>query len=155
VIAIAAFLAAPSCLDGPIVLYPASPSLPTGPYLRTFEAVETGRIVAFKIPDEARRYQAERGHDVPKGFLFMKPVAAGPGDQVCNALAGLFINGKRIADTASHDREGRPLPVWGHCRRLERDEYFMISTHIPHSFDSRYFGPVEGEDIAAVYRPLF
>ena len=152
---LAAFLAAPRFLDGPIVLYPASPSLPTGPYLRTIEAVETGKIVAFEIPDEARRYQAERGHDVPAGFLFMKPVAAGPGDQVCNTFAGLFINGMRYADTASHDPDGHLLPFWRHCRPLELGEYFMVSTHIANSFDSRYFGPVAANEIAAVYRPLF
>lgn len=155
VVGLAAFLAGPSLLDGPIILYPSSPSLPIGPYLRTFDTVEAGKIVAFKIPDKARLYQAERGYDVPADFLFMKPVAAGPGDQVCNSPAGLTINGKRIADTASHDPEGHPLPFWRHCGRLERDEYFMVSTHIPNSFDSRYFGPVAADEIAAVYRPLF
>lgn len=155
VVTLAAFLAGPSFLDGPIVLYPASPSLPIGPYVRTFETVATGKIVAFKVPEEARRYQSERGHDVPENFLFMKPVVAGTGDQVCNSLAGLFINGDRIADTASRDPDGRLLPVWRHCRHLDRDEYFMVSTHIPNSFDSRYFGPVVGAEIAAVYRPVF
>ena len=155
VVALAACLAAPSFLDGPIFLYPISPSLPVGPYLRTLEAVKTGKIVAFKIPDEARRYQAERGRDVPKNFLFMKPVAAAPGDRVCNTPAGLFINGKRYADTASHDPEGYPLPSWHHCRSLKRNEYFMVSTHIANSFDSRYFGPVAADEITAVYRPLF
>jgi len=155
VVALAAFLAGPSFLDGPIILYPASPSLPVGPYVRTLETAETGKIVAFKVPEAARRYQRERGHDVPENFLFMKPVVAGTGDQVCNSPSGLFINGTRFADTASHDPDGLPLPVWRHCRQLKRDEYFMVSTHIPNSFDSRYFGPVEEEEIAAVYRPLF
>ena len=155
VVALAAFLAGPSFLDGPIILYPTSPSLPVGPYLRTFEKVAIGKIAAFKIPEGARRYQSELGHDLPASFLFMKPIAAGPGDRVCNSLVGLFINGDRIADTASHDPDGRLLPVWRHCRCLDRDEYFMVSTHIPNSFDSRYFGPVRGAEIAAVYRPLF
>lgn len=156
VVALAAFLAGPRfLLDGPLVLYPASPSLPIGPYVRTFEPIETGKIVAFKIPEEARRYQIERGHNLPASFLFMKPIAAGPGDQVCNSLAGLFINGEHFAGTVSHDPDGRLLPVWRHCRWLDRDEYFVVSTHIANSFDSRYFGPVEGVEIAAVYRPLF
>jgi len=155
VIAFAAFLAGPSFLAGPIILYPASPSLPIGPYLRTFELVETGKIVAFSVPGEAERYQIERGYDVPPNFLFMKPIVAGPGDQVCNSLSGLFINGKHFADTESHDADGRFLPVWQQCRRMDREEYFMVSTHIPNSFDSRYFGPVKGAEIAAVYIPLF
>ena len=93
VIAFAAILAGPSVLlDGPIILYPVSPSLPIGPYLRTLEPIETGKIVAFTMPDDARRYQIERGHELSPNFLFMKPIAAGPGDQVCNSLSGLFIN---------------------------------------------------------------
>ena len=155
VVALAAFLAGPGFLDGPIILYPASPSLPIGPYVRTFETVEIGKIVAFEIPEEARRYQAVRGYDLPASFLFMKPVAAGPGDRVCNTLAGLFINERRVADTASHDPEGQPLPVWRHCRLLGRDQYFMVSNYISNSFDSRYFGPIDQGKIAAVYRPLF
>jgi len=155
VIALAAFLAGPNLLNGPIILYPASPSLPTVPYLRTFEPVEIGKIVAFIMPDEARRYQIRRGNDVPTNFLFMKPIAAEPGDQVCNSFSGFFINGKRIAETVSHDSDGRLLPVWRQCRHLHHDEYFMLSTHIANSFDSRYFGPVDGTEIAAVYRPLF
>lgn len=85
----------------------------------------------------------------------MKPIAAGPGDRVCNSLAGLFINDERFSDTINHDPDGRLLPVWRQRRRLDRDEFFMVSTHIHKSFDSRYFRPVEGAEIAAVYRPFF
>lgn len=142
-------------LYAPLVLYPASASLPTGPYLRSFETVDTGKIVAFAVPEVARRYQAKRGNEVPLGSLFMKPIVAGPGDLVCNSLAGLFINGERLAATASHDQQGELLPLWRGCQRLAHDQYFMVSDHVPNSFDGRYFGPIEAADIAGVYRPLF
>jgi conjugative transfer signal peptidase TraF len=142
-------------LDAPIVLYPASASLPTGPYLRSFETVDTGKIVAFAVPDAARRYQMKRGENVPPDFLFMKPIVAGPGDLVCNSLAGLWVNGERLAATASHDQRGELLPLWQGCRPLADDQYFMVSDRVPNSFDGRYFGPIEAADIVGVYRPLF
>ena len=80
-------------LDAPLFLYPSSASLPEGLYLRSFGPIEIGNVAAFPIPEVARRYQAKRGHQAPAGCLFMKPIAAGPGDRVCNGEAGLFING--------------------------------------------------------------
>ena len=142
-------------LDAPLVLYPVSTSLPTGPYLRSFETVDIGKIVAFAVPDAARRYQMKRGENVPPDFLFMKPIVAGPGDLVCNSLAGLWVNGERLAATASHDQRGEPLPLWQGCQPLADDQYFMVSGHVPNSFDGRHFGPIEAADIAGVYRPLF
>lgn len=85
----------------------------------------------------------------------MKPIAAEPGDRVCNGPAGLFLNGKRQAATASHDSEGNPLPVWKNCRPLDHDEFFMLSDYASNSFDSRYFGPIRIDDVVGVYRAVF
>jgi len=142
-------------LDAPIILYPASASLPKGFYLRTFGAVEIGKIAAFPMPEVARRYEAQHGDQVPESFLFMKPIAAGPGDQVCNGPAGLFLNGRHLATTASHDALGNPLPVWSDCQQLKEDEFFMLSDYAPNSFDSRYFGPIKTDEIVGVYWAAF
>jgi len=75
VIGLAAVLAGSKLLAAPIVLYPISPSLPEVPYVRTATAIEVGTIVAFPMPDVARRYQRRRGHELPAKFLFMKPIA--------------------------------------------------------------------------------
>lgn len=86
----------------------------------------------------------------------MKPIAAGPGDHVCNNLGhGLIINGVWRAETAAIDLDGRSLPTWIACRRLSGQEYFVLSDHMPNSFDSRYFGPVHSTEVLATYRPLF
>lgn len=145
VIALAALFAGSKLLAAPIVLYPISPSLPEVPYVRTIDAFEVGTIVAFPMPDVARRYQRQRGQELPADFLFMKPIAAGPGDHVCNSAAhGLAINGVWHAKTVAFDQDGRALPIWNACRRLDDQEYFMLSGHVPNSLDSRYFGPVPG-----------
>ena len=156
VIALAAALAGSKLLAAPIVLFPISPSLPEIPYIRNFDAVEIGAIVAFPIPDVARRYQLQRGQELPDDFLFMKPIAAGPGDHVCNSAAtGLTINGVWRANTKAFDRDGRALPIWHACKPLDDQEFFMLSGHVPNSFDSRYFGPVRSTKIVATYRPLY
>ena len=156
VLALALILVGVRALGAPLMLYPASASLPHGPYLRTLEAVAPGTIVAFTVPDVARRYQAERGAEVARDFLFLKPIIAGPGDRVCNSVdQGLVVNGIWLGPTASRDTEGRPLPVWTACRVLGADRYFAFSDWVPNSFDSRYFGPVDADEIAGVYRPLF
>lgn len=155
-IAIALLFLSLRLLDGPLVLYPISGSLPEGLYLRTFEQPTPGKIIAFAVPDVVRRYQAERGTDAASGFLFLKPVIAGPGDRVCNSAAGgLAINGAWVAPTMTHDREGRRLPRWVGCRNLGEDRFFTFSDWVPNSLDSRYFGPIDNADIAGVYRPLF
>ena len=156
VIALAAALAGSRLLAAPIILYPISPSLPAVPYIRTIDAVEVGAIVAFPMPDVARRYQRQRGQELPADFLFMKPIAAGPGDHVCNsAKYGLTVNGVWRARTIAVDRDGRTPPVWNACRRLSDLEYFMLSDYVPNSFDSRFFGPILHADILATYRPLY
>jgi type IV secretory pathway protease TraF len=142
-------------LDAPLILYPTSASLPEGLYFQTFGDIEIGKIAAFPVPEAARHYQSQRGDPSPKDFLFMKPVVAGPGDQVCNSAAGLFLNGKRWVAAASHDVLVNSPPVWRGCRPLNSDEFFMLSDYAPNSFDSRYFGPIRADDIVGVYSATF
>ncbi len=156
VVALTAAFAGSTLLAAPIILYPISPSLPEVPYIRTINAIEVGTIVAFPMPDVARRFQRLRGQELPADFLFMKPIAAGPGDHVCNSMShGLTINGVWRAETMAVDQDGRALPMWTECRRLGDQEYFMLSDHVPNSFDSRYFGPVQSVEILATYLPLY
>ncbi|MDH3770929.1 MAG: S26 family signal peptidase [Nitrospirota bacterium] len=45
--------------------------------------------------------------------------------------------------------------MWTACQVLGADRYFAFSDWVPNSFDSRYFGPVDADEITGVYRPLF
>jgi len=155
VLVLAVALAGLRQLEAPLILYPASASLPKGLYFQTFGSVEIGKIAAFPIPTAARNYQARHGNLAPEGFLFMKPIAAGPGDEICNGPAGLFLNGRHLAATASHDARGNPLPIWNDCRPLRDDEFFMLSDYASNSFDSRYFGPIRADEIISVYSTAF
>ena len=140
----------------PLLLYPSTPSLPAGLYLKVGDVIERGSVVAFPVPDVARTYQRTIGRTVDSGFLFLKPVAAMPGDQVCNDVAlGLRINGLHLGATAIRDREGHLLPIWQNCRHLAADEIFTFADHVPTSFDGRYYGPIERTRVVGVYRMIW
>ena len=154
-IALALSLITIRSLDAPLLLYPSSASIPAGLYVRSFEPIRPGVIVAFSVPKIARLYQERNGTQVPSGYVFIKPVAAGPGDQVCNdPLSGLKINGVWVAAIASADNRGNPLPSWHLCRWLADGEFFLFSGTVPNSFDSRYFGVVPASQILATYRQI-
>ncbi|MEM7043399.1 MAG: S26 family signal peptidase [Pseudomonadota bacterium] len=139
-------------LDAPLFLYPSSASLPAGLYMRSFDPVQVGSIVAFPAPVVARHYLARNGWDTAVDNLFIKPVFAGPTDHVCNSLAdGLRVNGVWIAPVAAADSGGTALPTWQECRKLSQDEFFVYSAFANNSFDSRYFGIVKRFDIFGAY----
>ena len=155
VIALALTLISIRSLDAPLFLYPSSASLPAGLYVRSFETVRVGSIVAFPAPAIARYHQERDGSQVPSGYLFIKPVAAGPGDRVCNdPVNGLEINGVWLAPVSKSDSRGRSLPVWRSCRLLREKEFFLFSDTVPNSFDSRYYGTVQDQHIRASYRRI-
>jgi conjugative transfer signal peptidase TraF len=146
--------AAVAALPHPIVLYNPSPSVPTGYYVRTGGAPAKGRLIAFHVPPLGRDYASAHVPYLVRGSI-LKPIAASGGDTVCTTgPKGLTINGNPIAPIAERDRRGVRLPHWRDCRRLRRDEYFVVSTRIPNSFDSRYYGPVTSAEIIGTFRPL-
>lgn len=153
VIALALTLITIRSLDAPLFLYPSSASLPAGLYVRSFEPIRPGVIVAFPVPDIARRYQELVGREVPTGYLFIKPVAASSGDRVCNDLgAGLRINRVWIAPATSSSYDRFKLPIWNSCRQLRDREFFVLSNMVPNSFDSRHYGIIQADQMLATYR---
>ena len=138
----------------PLILYPMTPSLPPGLYIRTFGSPKVGMIAAFRVPRAAKRYKASIGEDVHDDFLFMKPIVAAPGDFACNELGeGLHIDGALIGSALTQDSLREALPFWKGCRRLGHDEFFTASGHA-RSFDSRNYGPIRSKAILATYKSL-
>jgi len=147
--------AAAIAIEAPWILYPKTPSLPLGLYIRTLDERMVGSVIAFHAPKAAIDYKRSIGERVEPDFLFMKPAVAGPGDHVCHREQGLLeLNGQPIAAVVAEDRLGRPLPVWQGCEVLGPDRYFTLSDYVPNSIDSRHFGTIDAADILGVYRPL-
>ena len=141
-----------------LVLLNRSASIPLGLYVRDFGAEpKQGRIVAFHVPDAAeptvKRY-VEQSIPALNNLLIIKRIVAGPGNSYCLKGDTAFIDSKAIATVERQDSRGNALPIWKECRPFDPSEYFVFSD-VPHSFDSRYYGPINNADIEGVFQPLW
>lgn len=139
-------------------------SVPIGLYRLGAAAAARGRIVAYCPADRPVFHMArERGYilgglDCDGGFRpIFKPVAAVAGDVVMVAGEGIRVNGALLANSRArrHDRERRPLPTLPAGRHVVRPgEIWLVSSHSPGSFDSRYIGAVPAAGILGVVDPI-
>lgn len=129
--------------------YQDSTSMPEGWYFTyPIVSLHKGDIVIFKPPATLDNYMLKR-HWIDRGANMLKPIAAVAGDLVCIKHRHLYINNKRISRVFHEDTHGRPLPHLQICKRLAAGAFLLISTKIPNSFDSRYFGPVKRSELIA------
>lgn len=131
-----------------------SPSAPIGLWMRMGRAVSRGDWVMGCLPGAVVEFGRLRGYHpggppagrCPDGSLpVLKRVVALPGDRIEVGPSGVLVNGRLLPGTAplARDSEGRPLPVHPPAAlRLGPDELWLLSDHIPNSWDSRYYGPV-------------
>jgi conjugative transfer signal peptidase TraF len=92
----------------------------------------------------------------PAGHL-MKRVAATAGDRVTIELAGVQVNGIRLANSAPSDWDGAGRPLQAYLLEdhiLGPGEVLLMSDYNPASFDARYFGPLQATTIDSVVTPL-
>ena len=147
-------LAVASALSArPAILINTSPSEPVGLYAATARPPARGERIAFRIPAPGRIYAARAMPERLRSSI-LKTVLAGEGDWVCTTSGRLVVNGRDVAPISQQDRGGGGLPRWRECRSLRAGEYFVFSSRIPNSFDSRYYGPVSSGDVIGVYTPL-
>jgi conjugative transfer signal peptidase TraF len=80
----------------------------------------------------------------------LKPVTARPGDIVTVAHHVVYVNHHLLANSRIYSQDGlkRAMP------QLADGEYIVkpgtlwaVSTYNPHSFDSRYFGPISDKEV--------
>jgi conjugative transfer signal peptidase TraF len=140
----------------PLIIYNASGSAPFGFYYIESRLPARGELAVIKPPPLIELMIVARDI-LPPSVPLVKQVAAIGGDEVCRTKEPqgvIAINGKVVAEVLEQDREGRRLPSWDGCIQLVDGEFFLLQPH-PHSFDSRYFGPVLRCDILGVARPLW
>ena len=140
-------------------------SMPRGLWqVRTGAPVARASVVAICPPDRADiREAAQRGYIAagacPGGLEpLLKPVAAIAGDLVTVTPLAVAVNGQPVADTAplAQDEAGRTLrPVPPGSYRVASGEVWVLSSHDPRSFDSRYFGPLPAGGVQGEARPLW
>jgi conjugative transfer signal peptidase TraF len=132
-----------------------SPSVAPGFYIRSAAFPRIGAIVDFRIPPSARPYIFARTGRLGSDWYILKPIVAGPGDEVDTTGGSLVIDGRRVAPMPPPtDYLGKPLPLWRSRRVLGAGEFFVFSDRIPNSFDSRCYGPINQSQIESVRTPL-
>lgn len=133
-------------------------SMPTGIYIRTWQTPTLGSIVTIPLPaimhDYVNAYPAWSAWFNTHPLL--KVVVGTEGTVICrNAVTGDFeASGRVLGVAASHGPDGRALPSWAGCRRLNTDEIAVFGGGLPDSVDSRYWGASRASD-ARTYRMLW
>ena len=139
----------------PLLVYNATASVPVGFYaVLSARGLRAGDLVLVRPPCVMRQLADERGY-LPASVPLAKPVAALGGAFVCGRGNAVYLEDHRVAVRRLRDGQGRPLPGWTGCRRLESDELFLLAPSVPDSFDSRYFGPVRGRSVIGRLVPVW
>lgn len=84
-----------------------------------------------------------------------KRIAGSQGDTVKVSPDGVVINGTFIQHSKPvvRDSQGRKMPLIDSTFVIKNNHYFLLGSD-PRSFDSRYFGSVQGESIKSVIIPI-
>jgi conjugative transfer signal peptidase TraF len=126
----------------PKLIWNVSASAPVGLYaVQPSGPLKHGDLVITLPPQPLATFLAERRY-LPRDVPLLKHVAALPGEIVCRYGLVITIDGIVVAAALTHDRAGRPLPVWQGCHKLTPNEIFLLNRAVPDSFDGRYFGPL-------------
>jgi len=139
-----------------------TPSVPLGLYRIVQVSAGRGSLVEIcPPPGRLTSLGLQRGYighgPCPgKARPLLKEVLAVPGDRIVLTRMGIVRRGVLIPSSAPRttDSEGRPLPhlrlgIW----HVPPGSIWLYGPH-PHSFDSRYFGPVAADLIRNTLVPL-
>ncbi len=127
-----------------------SNSLPPGLYHVTkVSDLRYGQILRMCLPSRLGQMAVKRGYlrqgNCPGGAAQIgKHLIALPGDtvQVTDERIRVFGHEEFNAPVYAQDRRGQGLSNAMGIHVLQSGECFLLSTHSPFSFDSRYYGPV-------------
>lgn len=138
----------------PRVVWNASASAPIGLYrIQPDGNPPLGALVAVAPPQHLGRWMAVRGY-LGENVPLLKHVVAKAGQRVCRVGNVVIVESRPVAVALSHDRAGRPLPVWRGCRRLKADELLLLNAAHPDSLDGRYFGSLHASTVLGRAIPI-
>jgi conjugative transfer signal peptidase TraF len=140
-----------------------TPSIPDGIYWLINDPLIKGAYVYFCPPPSSVFDMAkDRGYISP-GFCpggyghLMKKILATQNDLVSISKDGVQVNGRLLSLSSPFqtDGAGRLLPVYENSWVLGSDEFLLVSDSNKGSFDGRYFGSINRQQIESVLRPIF
>ena len=139
----------------PLLVWNVSASAPAGLYLVRGKAhIERGDMVIARVRSGLRLFAARRGY-LPANVPLVKRVVGIAGDRVCAAGAAVRVNGKLVATRRAADARQRPMPRWTGCVDMVEGDFFLVMSDSPASFDGRYFGVSNIDDIVGEARLLW
>ena len=148
-------LAAAQIDRAPRLIWNATASVPIGLYVaRASHGPSLGDLVGVRLQEDMTCWVVERGY-VGADTLLLKRVTAVSGMTACRHDLDITIDGTVVAQAASNDRQGRPLPRWTGCVTIDSDEVFLLVAGVADSLDGRYFGPLSGDTILGRAIPLW
>ena len=124
-----------------------SPSMEKGIYLlKEIDELKKGDVVVLNIPLNIKETLYSREY-LPRNIkTLLKEVVAVEGDSIKVDCNKLYINGEFKGDIAEVDTKGRELVSFVKDGVLKSGEVFLLGKG-KNSFDSRYFGAVEKNEI--------
>jgi conjugative transfer signal peptidase TraF len=146
-VGLAALCATIIVIPRPVFVWNVSASAVIGLYFVSSKSgLDRGDMAALWLPPRHRKLAAQRRY-LPQNIAAIKRVVAVQGDSVCALGSRVSVNGKWIADRHRIDGKGRPMPWWQNCKRLSRDELFLLNEEAANSFDGRYIGISKTSDV--------
>ena len=134
----------------PRLLYNPSKSAAVGWYhLRPGERPKRSDQVAAYAPLWARNLAEQRGY-LPSDYPLIKTVWAVAGEEVCYNNQSVSVPKRPDIPILGQDVLGRDMPQMSGCHVLKQGQYLLMSPDVQTGFDSRYFGPVETQNIIGV-----
>jgi conjugative transfer signal peptidase TraF len=138
-------------------------SFPVGLYWAIDVPPNKGDLVLFCPPrgevfDEAKRRGYLGAGYCPGGYGYLlKKIVAVHNDIVTVTDEGVFVNSERIQNSQplQVDLAGQNLPHFRTlAQRMKQDDVVLLSDYSQKSFDARYFGPLNKNQIQNVVRPV-
>jgi conjugative transfer signal peptidase TraF len=138
-------------------------SIPLGVYITTNIPISVGSYVIFCPPDNSIFSEAKRRGYIGSGFCpggygyVMKKVFGTTNDVISVTANGVIINGQSVplSKPLVTDSANRPMPQFRALQRiLSSREVFLMSDITGLSFDARYFGPININQIRSVIYPV-
>ncbi|MFA6685185.1 MAG: S26 family signal peptidase [Arcobacteraceae bacterium] len=99
-------------------------------------------------------YNKEEYKNYTKGKLFLKKIGCNSGQYLEVTNNQVFCDGTIIATLLDKNKEGQILPKISFCGIIPNDKFFALGEHL-YSYDSRYFGLVDKEQIKHTARRIF
>jgi len=138
----------------PRFIWNASASAPLGLYRVLPERdPPIGALVAVTPPKCLASWLTARGY-LGENVPLLKHVAAKAGQRVCRIGNTVTVDARPAVLALTHDRLGRPLPVWRGCRTLATGELLLLNPEHPDSLDGRYFGPLPASTVLGRAIPI-